>query len=219
LCSSHRARRTRKRSGRDDIDDHVERPAEHEGDVPPARGRTTALSWVAGATALAAAAAWVLVASRPRPDWSIAPAPERISDARPVPSAKPDASAAASASGSPKRVTPSVVSSAPRLSATPEKSKPVTLSDEVALLDRARTALQQGDFDAALSMLETYERRPEARLGDEAALLRMEALAGAGRKTEAAELATRFLAANPTSTLADRARSYLDPREPGLEKP
>jgi hypothetical protein len=181
--------------------------------------RRAAWPWLASGAAIAVAAGWALMAgSRSELDRSIAPAPERVLDLPPSRSAEPPASSPEPAPRAPDRGVPLRASSAPARSSA-EKPAPLTLSDEVALLDRARDALKQRDFGGALAVLDGHARRPDARLRDEALLLRMEALAGAGRSAEASELAARFIAANPGSTLADRARSYLGPRETEHEEP
>jgi hypothetical protein len=91
-----------------------------------------------------------------------------------------------------------------------EPTPPASLPDEIAALDRARTALSSGDASGALRVLDDYERVLHGtRLTAEATMLRIDALARSGRGAEASDLAARFVAANPSSALADRARAFI----------
>jgi hypothetical protein len=90
-----------------------------------------------------------------------------------------------------------------------------TLTEELAVLERARVALESGSSDRALDELERYERTLHGtKLRAEATLLRIQALAAAGRRNDARALAERFVAENPGSPLVDRARSFMTPAEP-----
>lgn len=179
------------------------------------RGRRTAIwLWSAGSVALAGAAGFSLwISSAPKRDWTIAPAPERIAAAPSAPRAPP---AVPETSVGPAPVPPRA---APSSSARPASFRAMTLSEEVALLERARAAVQSRDGASALALLDSYERRPKLRLRAEASLLRIEAVASTGRVAEASELAARFIADNPNSTLAERARKYLDPKTTQGEEP
>jgi hypothetical protein len=91
-----------------------------------------------------------------------------------------------------------------------EAPPPASLPDEIAALDRARTALSSGDVQGALGVLDDYDRVLHGtRLTAEATLLRIDALARSGRTAEASALAVRFVEANPSSALADRARAFI----------
>jgi outer membrane protein assembly factor BamD (BamD/ComL family) len=79
-------------------------------------------------------------------------------------------------------------------------------------MQRARTALRRGDASAALAELDQFGRGPGWRqLAVEARLLRIEALARAGRAEEARNLARRFVQQYPNNPLVDRARSFVTP--------
>jgi hypothetical protein len=81
------------------------------------------------------------------------------------------------------------------------------LRDEIRLLDGVRASLRSSDPRAALSALDDYRQRfPRGAFGQEAAVLRIEALAVAGQKTAAATLAKAFIAAHPSSPHIDRLR-------------
>lgn len=88
---------------------------------------------------------------------------------------------------------------------TPKRSG--HLVEEVAAIDRARTAMSD-DPEAALAELEAYRRDfAGGALAQEAEVLRIESLARSGRADQAREAATVFLAAHPDSPLAARVRA------------
>ncbi|AUX28729.1 MULTISPECIES: hypothetical protein [Sorangium] len=89
----------------------------------------------------------------------------------------------------------------------PEKRAP-TLASELALLDTARRALRRGDPAAALALLDRHAREfAGAQLTDEAAVIRVEALASQGDRAGAHAAARRFLEAHPGSPHAKRIES------------
>lgn len=92
----------------------------------------------------------------------------------------------------------------------PSVEAPDTLPREVELLDEARGALSRGSANEALSTLDRYTREfPRGRLSTEALVLRIDALARAGRTSEAKSLAERFLATSPNSPHAARIRKSI----------
>lgn len=105
-------------------------------------------------------------------------------------------------------------------SGAPRKPGP-TLSDELAALGAARDALAAGNASNALKALDHYDRTLSGKkLRAEAMVLRMEALALSGQAGAASRLAERFIAAEPTHPLADRARSFVTRAEsPGAAEP
>lgn len=93
-----------------------------------------------------------------------------------------------------------------------EKPPPPSLEEELAGMQRARAALDRGDATASLSELSRFDRGPGFRkLAVEANLLRIEALAQAGRTDEAQEEAHRFVEKNPNNPLVDRAQKFTRP--------
>ncbi|NUO54988.1 MAG: hypothetical protein HOV80_39620 [Polyangiaceae bacterium] len=83
------------------------------------------------------------------------------------------------------------------------------LVEEAAGVQQARQALAQGNASRALSILGQLDKDiPRGGLGQERAILTIEALAASGQKGQAAQLANAFLAANPSSPYADRARRH-----------
>jgi len=103
----------------------------------------------------------------------------------------------------------------PALSAAPAASQDTGLAAEVAALDRARGALASGDAPRALLALDDYKRSfPHGVLGQEAAVVRIEALVRSGNPSAARALADRFLAANPSSPHAPRVRHLVGEQDP-----
>jgi hypothetical protein len=129
----------------------------------------------------------------------------------PAPSARDEPSLAPVA----RRAPPSPPVSAPPRD-TPTLSKPrgldstSTLNAEVVALDEVRTSLSTEDASTALRQLDAYDRTCGACvLGDEAAVLRVDALTKQGDAAGAAVLAQRFLAAKPLSPHAPHLRRIL----------
>ncbi len=97
---------------------------------------------------------------------------------------------------------------APRALSAPRPA--ASLSEELAILEQARAALADGSASRSLELLDRYDRALRGtRLRAEATMLRIEALAAAGRTGEAARLARKFVAENPGSPLVDRARTFV----------
>jgi hypothetical protein len=87
------------------------------------------------------------------------------------------------------------------------RSMPPTLAEEVTSLQHARAALASGDAARCLRELDAYDRVLKGqKLKSEATLLRVQALARAGKNEDAAALARRFAEQNPNDPLVDRAR-------------
>jgi len=113
-----------------------------------------------------------------------------------------------------------VTAGAHAVSSRPSANRPMaadglTVSDEVALVDKARDALRRGDPSSCLSLLEI--RRRSVRGGvliPEAAILRIDALRAIGQRERATQEAKRFYHDYPNSPLVERIRSLLDAPEP-----
>ncbi len=112
---------------------------------------------------------------------------------------------------------PSASSVRPRPAPRPSAGrKPASLGQELASMRRARAALGRGDARSALAELDQFGRSPGwRRLAVEASLLRIEALARAGRGDEARSLARRFVAQHPNNPLVDRAQTFAEPPPSG----
>ena len=74
------------------------------------------------------------------------------------------------------------------------------LPDELAMLNQARRAVAQGNFERALHKLAVHAQRfPHSQLAEERDALRVLALAGAGRDNEAQKAKARFESQHPDS--------------------
>jgi hypothetical protein len=99
------------------------------------------------------------------------------------------------------------VLAAPR---TARASREAGLNEELALLDKARFAVRSGHPSDALARLDEHSARfPKGSLALEAQVLRVQALAGAGRREEASRRAKRILSRSPNSVVAQRLRQYV----------
>lgn len=95
---------------------------------------------------------------------------------------------------------------------SPAKLAPPSLEQELAGMQRARAALNRGDAAGALAELQRFERTPGfRRLTVEANLLRIEALAKAGRTDESRAEARQFVKENPHNPLVNRAEKFARP--------
>ena len=84
------------------------------------------------------------------------------------------------------------------------------ISLEIEALDRARRASEHGNFGAALSELDSYDRNfKQGRLRPEALLLRVQTLINQGDTAGARTLGTRFLAKYPKSPLSPRIQKLI----------
>jgi hypothetical protein len=129
----------------------------------------------------------------------MAPPPERTSEP-PLPPETPSAEAA------------SEPALAPHPTPSPSSLKRST-AEQLSLVDAARMALARHETARALATLDDLDRRfPRGEFAEEAAVLRIEALMGAGnadQRERAQALAARFLTAHPKSAYAKRVRSIL----------
>jgi len=93
---------------------------------------------------------------------------------------------------------------------------PARLSEEIALLDRARAQIAAGDGAAATATLARFRRVvPRPMLGDEAAALEVEALARAGAHEAARARLAAFRAARPESPYLVRLARLIEGGRPG----
>jgi hypothetical protein len=85
------------------------------------------------------------------------------------------------------------------------------LVEEAAGVQQARQSLAQGNPSRALSILSQLDKDiPRGGLGQERAIISIEALAASGQRAEASQRAKAFLAANPSSPYADRVRRHAE---------
>jgi hypothetical protein len=91
-----------------------------------------------------------------------------------------------------------------------QRGPEASLNDEVELLDRARAAINGGRPNDALVRLDEHSSKfPKGGLALEAQVLRVQALAAAGRNEEASRRAKRILSRSPNSVVAKRLRQYV----------
>jgi hypothetical protein len=110
--------------------------------------------------------------------------------------------------GSPRPI--GVSSNVQRPSRAVEAPPKPGLSDELGSLDRARQALVAGDASRSLRLLDEYQRRfAKPKLGTEAAVLRIEALAASGQRARASELGAQFLSRHGKGPYGARVRSLM----------
>lgn len=87
---------------------------------------------------------------------------------------------------------------------------PSTLEQELAVLDAARGALAAGRWGDAQRHLSDYAKRfPRGKLGLEAEVLRIEALASSGDAEGASRRASAILKRSPNSVVAARLRRFV----------
>ncbi|WP_437332395.1 hypothetical protein [Sorangium sp. So ce394] len=134
-------------------------------------------------------------AARPAPVAAPAPAPPAEAEPEEIPAPV----RAGSSGGAASRVDPKPASSSAALKA------------ELSALDAARSTLASGNAQGALTLLDAYSKEhPRGRLGLEAEVLRIDALAKSGRLDAASQRAKAFLQRHPNSVLASRVRRYVN---------
>lgn len=150
-----------------------------------------------------------LVAVAPRHAPAAKPPPVRVASPVSIPQSKARPRAvtppapATSASAMP------VVGVLPPLAPHSEAASP-DVSQEIALLDRARQALGRGDAHTALAVLADHDRRfPHGELGLETELVRVEALVQSGKRAQAVRRARALLAQHPHSPYTARIQTLL----------
>ena len=155
-----------------------------------------------------AAATELVQVVAPAPPPALVPAPAPTMD---PPSVSPaDLPAAPSAS-----LSVASPSASPRAHGAGPADPPPSVTEEIAAFDRARAALEAGEIDRAIGLLDTYERRfPTGTFVQEAEVLRVKALAAKGDRAGARRTGERFLAAHPTSPHASRIRAIVDSSSP-----
>ncbi len=117
----------------------------------------------------------------------------------------------------PFQAEPGIAQQSPPAAAPPAARAPApSLAAELALLEEAESAIRKRRCDEALARLQEHRMAfPDSALAEEAAVLRIAALFGAGQRAVARAEAARFLTRSSSSLLADRVRSLLaaDPHE------
>jgi outer membrane protein assembly factor BamD (BamD/ComL family) len=113
-----------------------------------------------------------------------------------------------SADSAPEAATNSAAAT-PHIETKPSSAS--ALSAELSALDTARSALASGNPSSALSDLDQYAHQfPHGKLGLEAEVLRIDALAKSGQSAAAKKRAQAFMKRHPDSVLASRVRAYAE---------
>jgi hypothetical protein len=98
--------------------------------------------------------------------------------------------------------------------ALPTSAGPVSIAEEVALVDRARHALRQGRAGEAFDTLSLHQSRwPNGVLATEVLVLRVEAQLRLGQRASAQRDARAFVTVQPNSRYATRLRELFAPGE------
>jgi hypothetical protein len=148
---------------------------------------------------------------------------EATSDREPAPRTAPQPERhSAGAARSPDRgarsdppAQPAALARFPDAPAPAARAASSSIAEEVSALDRARGAIAARQPAEALRALDEYERIAGPRvLGQEASVLRVEALLLAGDRAGAANLARRLLAAAPRSPHAPRWQAIVAENNP-----
>jgi outer membrane protein assembly factor BamD (BamD/ComL family) len=93
----------------------------------------------------------------------------------------------------------------------PSLGRDVSLAEESALLEEARSDLLRGSASGALQALATHERRfPAGRMVEQREALTIQALVDAGRRDEASRRARQFRERFPGSLMLEVIQSALD---------
>lgn len=133
--------------------------------------------------------------------------------ARPFPATTPEPTEARGAlpkPPTPAAARPGTAWQVPSRAAESHPAAGSTLHPELAVLDRARSALAARDTAAALTILDAYDVRfPDGEMSPEATVLRIETLRKMGNMEAASRTAKRFLDRNPRSPYATRIESLL----------
>lgn len=108
--------------------------------------------------------------------------------------------------------TPTVPDRPTRSSPPETKAPPVdTLMEEMRLMARVRSALDDGNATRALAALDDHARQyPHGQMAEDRAAFRSQALCAAGRNEQAAAAARRFLKAHPQSAHRGRVQTVAD---------
>lgn len=181
----------------------------------PTRAEAPQYIALAGAALVVAAAAFVLVSLKQRPERErpITVTQEVIAPEKRLeqtPAAREPAENTRAVEALPKR----------QPANKRERRAAPTLAEEIALLDQARAALSERNSTRVLALVQQYERElAGTRMRAEAELLRIEALAQSGQRSEAAKLAERFIEQYAGNPLTDRARALATPNRATPEIP
>jgi hypothetical protein len=178
-------------------------------------GRLWMMAGIGGITAVVLGALWVArTRHAPLPTARRTPAASTPAAAAPeLPTPPPAAPEAPAVAPKPSARAPAIrrsVRRQPSDVAPLEAAPPASLTDEIAALERARTALGGGDPATALHTLDAYRARFRGgKLASEETVLRVKALLAQGNHGEAIFVADTYAAMHPGDPYTDRLRELL----------
>jgi len=175
--------------------------------VAPTRVRWPLYAAAAGIALIAGVAAAFQIVGRPSPTPPTSRGMSRAAGqpAGVPPSAEPELAPSKEAEPTPAPVKAPVPSRRPIFA-----SKHDGGSEELQLLSRARQSDAHGDYAEVLALVAEHERsHPDGRLSEEREVLRVKALVGLGRASEARHAATKFRRQFPRSVLLPKIEDML----------
>lgn len=187
--------------------------------APAAAAATTKIGGTVVASTLLTKAVWTVAAGSivvggyfaAREVWPKAPEPERRAKAAEVAAPVEPAQRVAAPEAVEPQATPIEASEPAARRAAPRLKRRDPLTEESALLTRARAALRTGDTAGAERMLQRMGAEfPRGVLEQERQVLSIEVLAARGDTAAAKARAREFAKAHPTSPHTARLRSLLD---------
>jgi len=139
------------------------------------------------------------------PPARVAPAP-----AEQAPDESADTSEEAASADEATNPKPSGKARAKRSSSEARIDPAASIREQTAMIDAARRQLRAGNPGGAVAELDRYHRKyKHGMFGQEAIMLRIEALSRSGNRSAARQLAKRFLASKPSSQYAKRIESLV----------
>lgn len=190
------------------------------GAIVPSRARETAALARPDAPPDAPVVRPAATPAAPTAVSDVAPAAQPESGERPAPvaphgAAKPPSSAGEKAHDDRSAAPLAAEPAAPPPSASSAAPHATSLQAEMAAIERVRAALGAGDPRGAIALLDRMQADfPRPALGQEAVVLRIEALVASGDRARAQALADAFFAAESSSPHALRVRALLSARGP-----
>jgi len=183
-------------------------PSDAAQNMPSNAASSAAVKWGFASVVAVGAAVVAFLSLQPKAPSNVVP--PRVSAA--APQATPPV---ATASTSGELVPVTKVEDLPKLpdsagADAPKSASTPSLADEVAAIKSAKSTLASGNAVQALRELDAYRSHfPHGRLGQEATVVRIEALLRSGNQAAASAIADRFLSAHPDSPYSARVRTLV----------
>lgn len=174
-----------------------------------------AIAWALWPSEAPRALTPVAVTGAPPAASALPPAPVTplppLEAAPPAPQASTSGTSSTTAARSAPPPAAAATGANPTATASPgTKPKADRLLAEVRALDDVRAAIRQGQAVRALGLLDSFARDfPAPVLGNEARVLKIEALANSGNRTAARQLGEQYLLEIPNGPLSNRVRAII----------